>query len=469
MTWLPPRCVGVIICRMLADLHLHLYGMIRSHDVLHRLATSKRQRWERYEDAMRAAFGAIPPIKEVLERYRRGVADAAEAFHELFVLRAGDAGDFDRFRAKFYLLTVGSAVKDPEAPAAEVEAEIRDVVAGLRADQRRNGISHSEVRAQLGPSMHDRVMIDTLLDTFDTGDDGPTMRLAISLDRADPWAGWDRVRELAVGPSGHVLTGIDFSADEEPHPPKGKAEFFAAVREFNGAHPDRALAILYHVGESFRDKSLESAVRWVQQAAEFGAHRLGHAIALGVDPDVFGPHTRQETVAERLDQIAYDLDHCEGLRSAGVAVDRAALVAERAALDSRPADAVISIEYDRSRLDDVRRRQRYAMDRIAAIGSVIEVCPTSNRLIGGIEDPAHHPVHRFLDAGLRVIIGSDNPGILDTTLDAELDWVCRHTGGGAELRRELVETAWAGRSEILSGRAATHRPDTGMGGADVPS
>jgi adenosine deaminase len=83
---------------------------------------------------------------------------------------------------------------------------------------------------------------------------------------------------------------------------------------------------------------------------------------------------------------------------------------------------------------------------------VIEVCPTSNRRIGGIGDPAHHPVHRFLGAGLPVVVSSDDPGIFGTTLATELDWVCENTGGGEELWRTLLETAWNSRSEVLAGR-----------------
>jgi adenosine deaminase len=94
------------------------------------------------------------------------------------------------------------------------------------------------------------------------------------------------------------------------------------------------------------------------------------------------------------------------------------------------------------------------MSRVAATGAVVEVCPTSNRRIGGIADPAHHPVHRFLDAGLPVVVSCDDPGVFGTTLPEELDWVCRHTGGGEELRRELVATAWRSRSEVLTGRVA---------------
>jgi adenosine deaminase len=92
------------------------------------------------------------------------------------------------------------------------------------------------------------------------------------------------------------------------------------------------------------------------------------------------------------------------------------------------------------------------MARVRATGAIVEVCPTSNRLIGGISDPAHHPVHRFHAEGLPFVVSSDDPGIFGTTLSAELDWVCAQIGGGPELRSELLRRAWASRSEVLSGR-----------------
>jgi hypothetical protein len=439
---------------VLADLHLHLYGCIRPADLLRHLATRKDVRWDWYEDHMRTAYGIVPPTRDVVERHRRGDPDAAAAFAELFLFGDRDAGNFDRFQAKFNLLGAGSALFDRAAPLTDIRAEVAAFTAGIRADHARHGVTYAETRVMLGPTLagpRDRAVLDTLLAGYDAPGAATTERLALSLSRKDPWAGWDRVRELALGPHGAAVTAVDFCFFEEGYPPKDKAGFFAAVKDFNAAHPDRALAILYHVGESFRDKSLESAVRWVQEAAELGADRLGHAIALGIDPEVFGAHTRTEPVAERRDQIAYDLAHEPGLRAAGVPVDPAAL---RAEADALPAEGTVPIGYDAARLDEVRRRQDYAMSRIRATGAVVEVCPTSNRRIGGITDPAHHPVHRFLAANLPVVVASDDPGIFGVTLDDELAWVCAQTGGGGELRDHLVATAWRSRSELLTGREA---------------
>jgi adenosine deaminase len=452
---MPTIVPGILTCEaraVLADLHLHLYGCIRPTDLLRHLASRDRIRWDWYEEHMRAAYGTVPPTREVVARYRAGDPEAEALFASLFVFGDGDAGNFDRFQAKFNLLIAGSAVGDRAAPLTDLEAEVAAFATAIRADHARNGVTYAETRLMLGPTLsgpRDRAVLDAVLAGYARPDGTTTERLALSLNRQDPWAAWDRVRELALGPHGATVTGVDFCHVEEGFPPKDKAEFFAAVHDFNAQHPDRALAILYHVGESFRDKSLESAVRWVQEIAELGANRLGHAIALGIDPAVFGPHSRIEPVGERRDQIAYDLANAAGLRAVGVPVDEAAL---RAELTRLPHKGTVAIEYDDARLELVRRRQRYAMSRVRAAGAVVEVCPTSNRRIGGITDPAHHPVHRFLDAGLAVVVASDDPGIFGTTLADELDWVCAQTGGGDQLREHLVDTAWRSRSEVLTGR-----------------
>lgn len=438
----------------LVELHLHLYGCIRPADLLrHIVATApERLRWEEYEQPMLAAFGSVPPIRALVERHRAGEEDVADTFAELFVMGEADAGDFARFSAKFKLLVIGSVFAADGGTAEEAAAEIAAFVAGIRADHEHQGIRHAEIRVLHGTDLRHPLQaasLEALLTGF-----GPAERLVLSLDRADPWPGWERVQELALGPHGETLVGIDFCNVEEGHPPKNFAALFAAVAAFNAEHPERALAILHHVGESFTDKSLESAVRWVQQAAELGAHRLGHAIALGVDPAVYGEHVRTESAGERIDQIDYDLGHADGLAAFGVAVDPDVLRAERAALAAGPAEALVQVAYDGERLAEVRLRQRYAMARVRELGAVVEVCPTSNRRIGGIADVAHHPVHRFHAEGVPFVVSSDDPGIFGTTLSEELDWVCEHTGGGAELRRELLRRAWDARSEVLSGRLA---------------
>ena len=52
-------------------------------------------------------------------------------------------------------------------------------------------------------------------------------------------------------------------------------------------------------------------------------------------------------------------------------------------------------------------------------GVAIEVCPTSNVLTGAAPSIREHPVHAFLEAGCRVVIGDDNPINIGTRLAAE--------------------------------------------------
>ena len=118
-----------------------------------------------------------------------------------------------------------------------------------------------------------------------------------------------------------------------------------------------------------------NAIRWVHEAAELGAHRLGHAIALGVNPDKYGVHRRHETASERSDQLKYDLRHADGLGQSGVPVDSSRITQELDHLAGLPKDHQLTMEYDEHRLDGLRDRQKYAIQSIRALGSVIEVVP----------------------------------------------------------------------------------------------
>ena len=446
----------------LADLHLHLYGAIR-HSRFLQYIRDREVDWTAYRAGFQAAYGVSPPIEDVLAQCRSGDPDAIHEFRRLFVFSDDDGGSFTRFGAKFNLLNVGSEYMDLLA-SNEVSQALRDevqfFVQGMVADLRLEGIGYAELR--LGVDLKDqpsipaataREVFELLLELCAEADQpGFQPRLAVSLPRGNPWFYWDLTKELALGRYGHLVTGIDFCHIEEGHPPKEKEAFFSAVYDFNERHPERALAILYHVGESFQDKSLESAVRWVQEAAELGAHRLGHAIALGVDPRLYGEHVRTETVAERRDHLAYDLRHAEGLEHHGVNVDVSAVERETSRLTDYAPDDVVTHHYDGARLEELRRRQEYALEGVRQTGAVIEVCPTSNRRIGGIADPTLHPVHRFLAHDLPFIVGSDDPGIFDITLQNEIDWVVRAAGLPRTMERELGERSWRYRSEVMSGR-----------------
>ena len=346
----------------LADLHLHMYGSIHCWDYLD-FVGGREVDWRAYEAAYGEAYGERPPIRDVLRRCNDGAPGAREDFRRLFVFGDKDAGNFARFQAKYNLLIAGGdwpRLARGEAEFSNVVDEVCAFIHKIVARQREQGIGYAEQRMLLSPGFtrpQAGDLIGAILKSYASYEDSDIRaRLAVSLPRDNPWPDWELVKEAALGAYGRQLTGIDFCNVEEGHPPKKQRELFEEVKGFNRRHPDRALAILYHVGESFGDKSLESAIRWVHEAAEMGVHRLGHAIALGVDPDLYGRHVRGETVDERIDQLRYDLRHAEGLRRHGVAVDAAAAESELRRLRAEPANDTLRVDYDDRRLDEVRAR-----------------------------------------------------------------------------------------------------------------
>jgi adenosine deaminase len=77
-----------------------------------------------------------------------------------------------------------------------------------------------------------------------------------------------------------------------------------------------------------------------------------------------------------------------------------------------------------------------ARERVA-----IEVCLTSNVMTGAARSIAEHPLHQFLAAGCRVVIGDDNPVNIGTTLAAEEGRLVSEAGLTAEQARDIQRTA----------------------------
>jgi len=77
----------------------------------------------------------------------------------------------------------------------------------------------------------------------------------------------------------------------------------------------------------------------------------------------------------------------------------------------------------------------------AHAGVAIEVCPTSNALTGAAPSIRDHPVHAFLEAGCRVVIGDDNPINIGTRLAAEERRLVEEGGVSAEDMQRIHRTA----------------------------
>jgi adenosine deaminase len=78
---------------------------------------------------------------------------------------------------------------------------------------------------------------------------------------------------------------------------------------------------------------------------------------------------------------------------------------------------------------------------LAARGTVLEVCPTSNVALGVYPDLAAHPLRALHDAGVAVTLGSDDPPYFGTSIGREYAVAAAHLGFDAAGLLGLTTTA----------------------------
>ena len=69
---------------------------------------------------------------------------------------------------------------------------------------------------------------------------------------------------------------------------------------------------------------------------------------------------------------------------------------------------------------------------LAATGTPLEVCPTSNLRTGVVRTAAEHPFRRLDEAGVVVTVNSDDPALFGTTLTEEYRLLVREFGYGVD-------------------------------------
>jgi hypothetical protein len=392
----------------------------------------------------------VPDLRGALEAHRRGEESALARFAALYQL-GDDGGDrFARFQAKYNLLTAASAFRrqpeqGPLRPA--VFDELSWLVDGLVARWREQGLVQVELRfmlpARLSQGQARQCLLHLLEGCRRHSDSAFRLDLILSLPRWRPGHHWPAIeRVLREHRRGEHLVGVDFCHHEAPEDAARIRPFAEGLWAFNAEHPQRALALLIHVGEQIATGGLEGHLLQVLDALELGAHRLGHALVAGLDLAVFAGQRRQETRERRLAQIDRQLALGEA----------AVLHEERQQVAALPAGATVELDYGPLRLARCQDLQAQVLAALARRQTVVECCPTSNRLVLGLRDAAAHPIHRFHTAGLALAIASDDAGIFGTSLPEEWAWSQAALG----LSPEAVE-AWQQRhaawcSRVLSGR-----------------
>ena len=74
-------------------------------------------------------------------------------------------------------------------------------------------------------------------------------------------------------------------------------------------------------------------------------------------------------------------------------------------------------------------------------GVFLELCPTSNRITGAVEDMNGYPLKHFLESGIRATVNTDDPAIVKTTLAGEFDYIRQKFGISDGQLRQLQENA----------------------------
>ncbi|XDD50630.1 adenosine deaminase [Leptospira sp. WS92.C1] len=425
-----------------ADLHNHLYGSITSKFLFELGKANPSPRWGVFTDSYQQIFGKRISPETFFQDY-----DDPDLFRKLY--QFNHYGPFPEFQCKFNLIIALSKF-DP--------AEITLVSSRIVEDQFQQGVTYGEYRIMYAPTETEEGIYQKTIAACEGLALGESKtkglavgKLVVSLHRdGNIFQDYAVLKRMMEKNSliKKYLVGLDFCNIEEGFPPKDKQKFIEEVNKDNKAETQTALSVLYHVAESFRDKSILSACRWVLESAEFGAHRLGHAIALGINPSEKTNGKILEPKSERLDQLHLYYEKKEELESYFEIPSREKIGNE---IDFLKHKEVAELETDSSYLEECFGFQNYCFDQIKKTNAVIESCPSSNEYIGMIRNPDSHPILRFAKNDIRFTISTDDPGIFGTTIEQEYS-KAEKIGLSAEILETVRQNSFLYTSEILTGR-----------------
>lgn len=433
-----------------ADLHNHLYGCLSAEMLYNIGKQNPNPRWKVFTDLYEKVYGKTISTNEFFNEY-----NTIDKFADLYYFKK--PGPFLEFQVRFNLIIalVQFTLKEMEEVAYEVASQ-----------HYKEGVHYAEYRIMFSKDESRDMFCERIravcrgLKRVENSFPMQT-RVAMSLHRDGNFEeNYSWLKELMEEDPlvRNYLVAIDFCYVEEGYPPLDKKDFFQKVLKDNSSQPSTALAILYHVGESYNDKTPFSAARWVLESSEYGAHRLGHCIALGIHPNVYLGQTRKESLSERLAQLNFELERYEEIKHYGDYYPKPIIESERKKILSNYSINTIQnsnyyypVQFSEKECAFLFTFQEYCMDRIKKTYAVIESCPTSNYNIGMIPSPDVHPLSRFVKNHLKVTIGSDDPGILHTNINIEYQ-KAKDMGIDEFILDNIKRQSFNYKSSILSGR-----------------
>ena len=402
------------------DLHVHLYGCLYAQDVweLGRDRVERQsQRLAWYEDSSAAAWGRRPSAAEYWKS-ENGHEDLARDY-----VISGPV-DFPKFQASFNLLIA-------LFPMAVGDTVVLERV--LSSDQRA-GLLGAEYRTLLPVALGDADLDLYLLGLAKVilAHRSKTFRgsLAMSLPR-DPLeaeAAYSRLRGwMDARPDfAPAISGIDFCGFEENDEPTNKISLFERVAADNLNRKNR-LTVLLHVGETWETVSPLTSLRRVWEATQMPINRIGHGTIAGfllessdqTERLLHVPPSGLDFLKKDIAWIKHIFTQAAGTKNAAALAalldTMTQLAASRGQLSSSPKVLPILLEA-------FRCLQHFVLACGRGAKTVFESCPVSNMRIARISPATAHPLPQFLAAGVKVIIGRDDPGIFGTTFHDEVTW-----------------------------------------------
>ncbi|MEM7182229.1 MAG: adenosine deaminase [Spirochaetota bacterium] len=435
-----------------AELHSHLYGCISPEILFNIGKNNPKPRWEIFTSDYTKAYGKKIDPENFFTEY-----SDIKKFRSLYLF--SEPGNFLGFQAKFNLII---------ALVEFTPKEIKQLAKDIYTQQIEENVSYAEYRFMNSPGANRDLYLQRIraacvgfAEAEAQMSSASQARLAVSLHRGGNYEEvytWLKEFQEEDATIAKYLVAIDFCHIEENHPPLAKKEFFEKVNKDNAAVPDKALAILYHVGESYTDKTIKSAMRWVLEAAEYGAHRLGHCLSVGIEPEEHLGKRKKETVAERIAQLTFELKYYDLIHSFGTTQAELSIINELESLKNKELTDLVPFAMNENYIVELNTFRRFAADFLRKKKVCVECCPTSNMLIGGIKDLEWHPLRFFVENEIPVVIGSDDPGIFNTNLAKEFA-MAEKIGLTQEQLAKLREDAFLYTSEKLSGRIAIEDED----------
>ena len=81
------------------------------------------------------------------------------------------------------------------------------------------------------------------------------------------------------------------------------------------------------------------------------------------------------------------------------------------------------------------------LEELVERGTVLEVCPTSNVVLGIYPTYGEHPLPKLREAGVRVTLGSDDPPYFGASIGGEYELCAEHYGFDDEALTSITRTA----------------------------